>query len=205
MCPTGIDIRDGLQVDCIQCGLCIDACDSVMAKIGRPERLIAYDTDVNIRARQRGEKETFSLIRPRTVLYSAIIALVSGIMIYTLATRRDSGINVIHDRNPQFVTLADGATRNAFTVRILNKSLEERSFVVTVTGLHGVQTEIVGLSAKQGSDPVVTVGPDQTQEVRFLVTLHDKPPAASVPLVFTLTDIATGTTATAQDFFRSAP
>jgi cytochrome c oxidase accessory protein FixG len=205
VCPTGIDIRDGLQIDCIQCGLCIDACDSVMAKIGRPERLIAYDTDVNIRARQRGEKETFRLIRPRTVLYSAIIALVSGIMLFTLLTRHDSGINVIHDRNPQFVILADGATRNAYTIRILNKSLEERTFAVTVVGLHGAQVEIVGLRAKQGSDPVVAVGPDQTQEIRLLVTLHDRPPAASVPLVFTLTDLASGVTATAQDFFRSAP
>jgi cytochrome c oxidase accessory protein FixG len=205
VCPTGIDIRDGLQIDCIQCGLCIDACDSVMSKIGRPERLIAYDTDINIRARQRGEKESFSLIRPRTALYTAIIAVVSGIMLYTLATRRDSGVNVIHDRNPQFVILADGATRNAYAVRILNKSLEERSFVLTVLGLHGAQAEIVGSTARRGSDPLITVGPDQTQEVRLLVTLHDKPPAASVPLVFTLTDVASGATAKAQDFFRSAP
>jgi cytochrome c oxidase accessory protein FixG len=205
VCPTGIDIRDGLQIDCIQCGLCIDACDTVMAKIGRPERLIAYDTDVNIRARQRGEKETFSLIRPRTILYAAIIALVSGIMIYALATRSESGISVIHDRNPQFVILADGATRNAYTVRVLNKSLEERNFVVTVTGLPGIQVDVVGSTARQGADPVVTVGPDRTQELRMLVTLHGKAPSPSVPLDFTLTDTASGVTASAHDFFRSAP
>lgn len=205
VCPTGIDIRDGLQIDCIQCGLCIDACDTVMAKIGRPERLIAYDTDINIRARQNGKPETFNLIRPRTILYSAIIALVSGIMIFALATRSESGINVIHDRNPQFVILADGATRNAYTVRVLNKSLEDRRFVLAVTGLPGIQVDVVGASERQGADPVIAVGADRTQEIRLLVTLHGKAPSASVPLDFTLTDAASGTTVTAHDFFRSAP
>lgn len=205
VCPTGIDIRNGLQIDCIQCGLCIDACDSVMAKIGRPERLIAYDTDVNIRARQRGEKETFSIVRARTVLYAAIIAVVSGIMIFALATRSESGISVIHDRNPLYVTLADGATRNAYTVRILNKSLEERTFVIAVTGLPGVEVDVVDSAKKQGTDPIVVVGPDRTQELRLLVTLHGKAPSPSVPLDFTLTDAASGVSAQTHDFFRSAP
>ena len=60
VCPTGIDIRDGPQMECIQCGLCIDACDTVMAKIGRPTGLIAYDTDVNIKRRHRGQGRRLS-------------------------------------------------------------------------------------------------------------------------------------------------
>ena len=58
VCPTGVDIRKGLQLDCIQCGLCIDACDNVMDKIGRPQGLIAYDTDMNVRARIEGRPES---------------------------------------------------------------------------------------------------------------------------------------------------
>ncbi|MFX6751305.1 4Fe-4S dicluster domain-containing protein, partial [Acinetobacter baumannii] len=59
VCPTGIDIRDGAQLGCIQCGLCIDACDTVMTKIGRPTRLIGYDNDINIQRRLAGKSEIF--------------------------------------------------------------------------------------------------------------------------------------------------
>ena len=95
VCPTGVDIRKGLQIDCIQCGLCIDACDTVMAKINRPARLIAYDTDLNVKRRHCGEPAGFKLVRGRTVLYAVIMLVVGGIMIFTLATRDLSGISVI--------------------------------------------------------------------------------------------------------------
>ena len=74
VCPTGIDIRDGAQLDCIQCGLCIDACDTVMKKIGRETRLIGYDNDINIQRRQAGKPPIYRIVRPRTVVYSAMIA-----------------------------------------------------------------------------------------------------------------------------------
>ena len=135
VCPTGVDIRNGPNLGCIQCGLCIDACDAVMAKTGRPARLIAYDTDINIHRRQDGKAPLYKIVRARTALYAAIIAIVAGVMLYTLATRRSEGITVIHDRNPIFVRLADGSIRNAFTVHILNKSLETRLFLLTVDGL----------------------------------------------------------------------
>ena len=74
VCPTGIDIRDGSQLDCIQCGLCIDACDTVMKKIGRETRLIGYDNDINIQRRQAGKPPIYRFVRPRTIVYSAMIA-----------------------------------------------------------------------------------------------------------------------------------
>jgi cytochrome c oxidase accessory protein FixG len=100
VCPTGVDIRNGPNLGCIQCGLCIDACDAVMAKVGHPTRLIAYDTDLNIKRRQTGQPAIFQIVRARTVLYAAIIALVGGVMAYALATRSLEGVSVIHDRNP---------------------------------------------------------------------------------------------------------
>src|SRR5215470_7819837 len=133
-CPTGVDIRGGSNLGCIQCGLCIDACDAVMAKIGRPPRLIAYDTDLNIKGRQAGEQPFVRIVRARTVLYAAIIAIVGAVMLYTLATRRTESVSVIHDRNPVFVRLADGELRNGFTVHILNKTLATRDFVLSVEG-----------------------------------------------------------------------
>jgi len=200
VCPTGVDIRNGPNLGCIQCGLCIDACDAVMAKIGRPTRLIAYDTDLNIKARQQGKAPSYRIIRTRTVLYAVIIALVGGVMSYTLATRRNDGVNVIHDRNPMFVRLADGAVRNAYTVHILNKTLETQNFTLEVSGLSEAEVTVIGSEARAGGNPVVEVGPDQTREVRVLVTTHEPlAPAASIPLTFTVS--AGGTKANASDRF----
>src|SRR5260370_34365828 len=75
VCPTGIDIRDGAQLECIMCGLCIDACDTVMKKVGRPTGLIAYDTDINVARRAEGKPPISRLVRPPTLIYPRLIAL----------------------------------------------------------------------------------------------------------------------------------
>ena len=94
-----------------------------------------------------GEKPFYSIVRTRTVLYAAIIVLVGAVMAYALATRHNDAINVLHDRNPLFVRLSDGSLRNAYTVRILNKSLEGRSFVLKVTGLPDADVDVIGGSS----------------------------------------------------------
>src|SRR3954468_23505912 len=203
VCPTGIDIRNGPNPGCIQCGLCIDACDSVMAKIDRPARLIAYDTDLNIKRRQEGQPELYRIVRMRTVFYAGVIAIVAVVMAYALATRQSEGISVIHDRNPIFVRLSDGELRNGFTIRILNKSLERRSFVLTVEGLADIDLKIVGDTVTSGPMAVITVGPDQSHELRALVSTYSRlPPAASIPLTFRITDAQTGQRTSAVDHFR---
>jgi cytochrome c oxidase accessory protein FixG len=201
VCPTGVDIRNGPNLGCIQCGLCIDACDAVMSKTGRPARLIAYDTDINIHLRQDNRPPVYKIVRPRTALYATIIAFVGGLMLYTLATRRSEGISVIHDRNPIFVRLSDGAIRNAFTVRILNKALETRLFELTVEGMPGIEVILVGDTVASGN-PLIVVSPDQTRELRALLTSHAPLPSASVPLTFTITDSKDGSQAKAVDNFR---
>jgi ferredoxin len=121
VCPTGIDIRNGAQLDCIMCGLCIDACDNIMKKIGRPTGLIAYDTDINIARRREGKTPIYRIVRPRTMVYAGLIALVGAVMVYALLTRSYLEISVRHDRNPLFVTLSDGSIRNAHTVTRLRQ------------------------------------------------------------------------------------
>ncbi|WP_029350587.1 cytochrome c oxidase accessory protein CcoG [Bosea sp. 117] len=202
-CPTGVDIREGLQLGCIQCGLCIDACDTVMKKIGRPAALIAYDTDMNVRARMEGKPETRRVLRPRTILYAALIALVGGIMVAALVGRGSETVSVIHDRNPLFVRLSDGSIRNAYTVRIVNKQLVPRRFAITVEGVPDAVVEVVGEPQAAGSAPVIPVGPDQTYEARVLVSTHAKlPPSASLGVTFHIADIEGGETATAPDHFK---
>jgi cytochrome c oxidase accessory protein FixG len=202
VCPTGVDIRGGANLGCIQCGLCIDACDAVMVKLGRPARLIAYDTDMNIKRRIEGKPSIFRLMRVRTLLYAAIIALAGGIMIFTLATRDSEGISVLHDRNPMFVRLSDGSLRNGYTIRIVNKQLKARDFVIAVDGLPSSRIEFVGLPPRADGQQLVPVGPDQTREVRVIVTdFSDTPPAPSTSVLFRLTDIGSGDVAEMRDHF----
>jgi cytochrome c oxidase accessory protein FixG len=204
VCPTGVDIRKGLQLDCIQCGLCIDACDTVMRKIGRPTGLIAYDTDINVRRRIEGKPEVWRLLRPRTILYAVIIAVVGSVMLAALATRSVSGLSIIHDRNPIYVRLSDGAIRNAYTARLINKELVEQHFVISVEGLpHAVLEMVEAGEHQEDGAPIVAVGPDQTREIRVLVTTHEKlPPAASIPLVFRIKSRDGATASLARDYFK---
>jgi cytochrome c oxidase accessory protein FixG len=202
VCPTGVDIRDGASLGCIQCGLCIDACDNIMKKLGRATGLIAYDTDINVRRRMEGEKPFVKLVRTRTVLYMAIIAIAGGVMLFTLATRTNEGINVIHDRNPMYVRLSNGALRNGYTLRIVNKELKHRNFIVTVEGLPSSRVDFVGLPPREDGRQLVDVGPDQTKEVRVVVTDYGaKPPPASTTVLFKLIDVDSGKIAEMRDHF----
>ena len=202
VCPTGVDIRKGLQIDCIQCGLCIDACNVVMAKVGYPPNLIAYDTDLNVKRRAEGKPETYDVVRPRTILYVVLIAIVAGIMLAALLMRSDLGVAAIHDRNPRYVALSDGQIRNGFTVNVLNKRSQPRSFVLRLDGLPGAAVTTIGDNGQQDGYPVVEVGPDQTRQLRVFVTApaEVKLPAQT-PIEFRLVDKASGVSAVQSDFF----
>ncbi len=187
VCPTGVDIRNGANLGCIQCGLCIDACDAVMAKIGRAPRLIAYDTELNIRARQHGGQTSYRFIRTRTALYAAVIVVVGAVMAYALATRHAEGLTIIHDRNPLFVRLSDGSVRNGYAVHIANKHRDTKNFVLQVTGLAGADVETIGSEQNAEGQPVITVGPDQTRQVRVIVTTRQPLELeASIPVTFSI-------------------
>jgi len=202
VCPTGVDIRGGANLGCIQCGLCIDACDAIMAKIGRPTRLIAYDTEVNIRRRAEGQSPVFRLVRVRTLLYLGIISIAGGIMLYTLATRQTLGVSVLHDRNPIFVQMSDGGVRNGYTMRVLNKKPEPRELSLRVSGLSGAEVEVIGGSSHPGEGLAIDVGPDQTRELRVLVTRHGRAQTSVQSIDFAVSDRRGGETATASDHFR---
>jgi cytochrome c oxidase accessory protein FixG len=201
VCPTGVDIRNGADLGCIQCGLCIDACNAMMTKLGRATGLIAYDTDINIKRRMEGKAGFVKLIRMRTALYAAIIAIAGGMMIFTLATRDSEGISSIHDRNPMSVRLSDGAVRNGYTIRIVNKQLRKRDFIISFDGLPASLIDFVGVPPRADGQLLIDVGPDQTREVRVLVTDYGDTPPATTPIVFRLTDVSTGEQAEARDHF----
>jgi cytochrome c oxidase accessory protein FixG len=202
VCPTGIDIRNGPQLDCIQCGLCIDACDTVMTKIGRETRLIGYDNDINIARRQAGKPPIYRVVRPRTIVYCAMIAAVGSIMLYALLTRSLLDVNVLHDRNPVAVKLSDGSIRNAYTVRLLNKRGFDRVIAIDINGPHNAVLHVVGVDSVTPDRPMIILGRDQTTELRLLVTApSENNPEKSVPVTFHVTDIGLGEVASATDNF----
>jgi len=205
VCPTGIDIRDGSQLECIQCALCIDACNEIMGKIGRPQNLIAYDTFAKRDAAVTGEHEPFKFLRPRTLLYAALIVIVSGIMLVAFVERSTLNISVLRDRGVLFVPLSDGGVRNGYTLKILNKEHEPRSFELTTEGLPRAAIRILGLEA--GARNVITVPTDNLRELRVFVTVLEasvsklKPPATSFR--FVVRDMMTKQEVTRPTTFRS--
>jgi len=202
VCPTGIDIRDGAQLGCIQCGLCIDACDNVMRKLGRETRLIGYDNDINVKRRLAGLKEVFKPIRARTVVYACLIAAVCGVMLYALLTRTLLDVNVLHDRNPVAVKLSDGSIRNGYTLRFLNKRGFDRVVSLEVDGPSGAQIHVIGADSVVPDRPMIVLGRDTTTEMRVLVTApFDEKAEKTVPVKFRVTDIGLGEVASAADHF----
>jgi len=149
VCPMGIDIREGLQMECIACGLCVDACNHVMDKVGLPRGLIGYQTEV---ARETGTKPRLHFWRLRTVWYGGIMSAVGGLMLYTLLTRSPVDLTVLHDRNPLLVTLSDGSIRNGYRISILNKSREDHTYTLRVSGIEGAQLRVQGSEDLDASD-----------------------------------------------------
>ncbi|XBQ17064.1 MAG: cytochrome c oxidase accessory protein CcoG [Oceanicaulis sp.] len=199
-CPMGIDIREGAQLECIGCALCIDACDEIMVKVNRPKGLIAYDTDLNIERRMKGEKTQFNLLRPRVILYAALIAAVSGLMLFGLINRSELELNSYRDRNPNFVTLSDGTVRNGYTLTVLNKAGEPRTLDVSLQTDPMMRMRVIG--ATEAAPTRLAVPADTTQDFRIFLSL---PPEAvdraSEDVTFVVTDPATGETARTEAVF----
>ncbi len=193
VCPAGIDIRDGSQLECIQCALCIDACNEIMDKIGRPRGLIAYDTVAKIEAKAAGRHQAWQVIRPRTMLYAGLFAFVGAIMLAGWLNRAVVEVNVLHDRNPPFVRLTDGSIRNGYTVKVLNKLHQPRDYIVSVAGIAGATTTVVGLGVDERHIRVMT---DTLRELRVFVTIPKERAAnlgsVFLPITINVQDIASG-------------
>jgi cytochrome c oxidase accessory protein FixG len=168
VCPMGIDIRNGAQLECINCGLCIDACNEIMDKVGRPRGLIAYDTDSAVAARSCGQKPEHRLIRPRTLYYGVALALVGGLMIWGFSVRPGLEVHALRDRNPAFVRLADGAVRNGYTLKIANHGFEATTVEIRYAGVPGAVLRSAGRPVEI---PLrVTVEPNRVTPLRVFVT-----------------------------------
>jgi cytochrome c oxidase accessory protein FixG len=151
VCPTGIDIRKGLQYECIACAACIDACDEVMDKVGYPRGLIRYDTQHGLEGKAK------RVVRPRTMVYAALLALLTIGLVFTISHRNLVGVDVLRDRNALYRERPDGSVENVYNVKILNKDRDAHDFRIIGSGLPGLQVAYAG--------PTVWVGPGQVQGV----------------------------------------
>lgn len=203
VCPMGIDIRDGAQLECIQCALCIDACNDIMFKVERPPNLIAYDTIAGQEAAAKGQSCKVQYVRPRTLLYAGLIAVVVSIMLVGILLRSTLEINVLHERNPAFVVLSDGSIRNAYTVKVLNKRHEPREFRLQVVGLREARLSIAG-----GVDSDrFQVNTDDLRELRVFVTVTAAAASqmgkdAPTPFMLVVTDVASNDVNTRSTHFQ---
>jgi cytochrome c oxidase accessory protein FixG len=203
VCPMGIDIRDGEQLECIHCALCIDACDEIMVKVDRPKGLIAYDTQVAVAMRNEGlTPPKHRLIRARTVVYAVVMIAIAGLMSWGLATKSTLEANILKDRSPPFVTLSDGRIQNGYTLKLVNKASEPRTMLLHVSGLDGMSFKVIGME-HEGSGPLeLPVEAFGVDRYRILVAAEAGAPRRQV--VFTVRDEDTAESDVNVSSFRGA-
>jgi cytochrome c oxidase accessory protein FixG len=187
VCPTGIDIRNGQQMACIGCGLCVDACNSIMDKVGLPRDLISYDSLADQSALARKEPPpALKLIRPRTIIYAALLLVAGAAMLASLMLRAHLDVTVQADRAPLFVTLANGDIQNGYAIKISNKFREPAEYTVAISGIDALDYKIVGREEEK-----VVVKGDSVGTFRLLLRA---PKSAltrkSTPIEITVTDVA---------------
>ena len=179
VCPTGIDIRNGPQLACITCALCIDACNDVMGKLGRAPDLIGYSTLNRDKLESSGQQVPSVLkeaVRPRTILYLGVWTSIGLAMLYVLSGRAEMDVYASQDRNPVYVQMSDGDIRNGYTVKIINKQTRPRDFVLSTEGLPNARIwESIG-GETPAREMKVQVAPDALKELRVYVRV----PAATM-------------------------
>lgn len=192
VCPTGIDIREGPQIGCITCALCIDACDRVMKETGRPRGLIDYATLEDAEREKAGQPPTrhLKLIwRPRTILYFAVWAGIGLGLLFLLGARVHTDLTVAKDRNPPYILMSDGSVRNAYTLRLRNMQSRPRRMEISIEGLSAAKMWSDDMGMEEAARTLTrTVAADETQSVRAYVVM----PTGTAPREFTFNLQAAG-------------
>jgi cytochrome c oxidase accessory protein FixG len=183
VCPTGIDIRDGLQYECIACAACIDACNSVMDKMNYPRGLVRYSTEHSM------EKGETRILRPRVFVYATLLLVLIAGLVTSMATRTPIILDVIRDRNFLYRELPDGGIENIYTLKVVNQRNEARSFRLEVDGVPGIRLDgVADVIAVEGggvlSLPVRVRAPAESaygiMTISFSVTDVEDPAASMI-------------------------
>jgi cytochrome c oxidase accessory protein FixG len=171
VCPTGIDIRDGLQIECIGCAACIDACDSIMDKMDYPRGLISYTTEHNLSG-QKTHK-----LRPRLIGYAVVLLAMISLLVAAFFMRSLVGFDVSKDR-VLYRENAEGRIENVYSLKIMNKDQRDHTYLLQAEGLPDLRLQgkreikvaagdIVSMPVELSSAPEQL--PSSTNEVKFIL------------------------------------
>jgi len=170
VCPTGIDIRQGLQYECIGCAACIDGCDQVMGKMGYAPGLIRYTTENALAQKLDTSQMWKRVLRPRTMVYAAILLAMVAAAVGSLAMRNPLKVDVIRDRGALAREAAPGVIENVYRLQIMNTDETARQFTIQAEGVQGIR--VVGIE-----QPIVLGG----AETRLLPLRLQAPAEAAPP------------------------
>jgi cytochrome c oxidase accessory protein FixG len=184
VCPTGIDIRNGLQYECIGCAACVDVCDQVMDKVGLPRGLVRYSTENALEKHLTRQEILGHIIRPRILLYTAILAVILGLTGWFLAHRIPLKVDIIRDRSTLAREADDGRIENVYTLQIMNTEEQSHRYKVSVDGLPGA--EIAGdgevevpAASLQSYNAIVRVPPEAgkpgANPIHFEIVARENP------------------------------
>jgi cytochrome c oxidase accessory protein FixG len=176
VCPTGIDIRDGLQLECIACTQCIDACNGVMGRIGRAPNLIGYRA-LEVPERGRGAR----LLRPRVVVYGGLLAAAVTAFAVALHARSPFDFAVERNRSALSQALPDGRVGNAYTLHVENRAREPRAYWIRLEGAR--HFELLA-----GANPIAIPAASVYEARVFVVAPRDGQRGAAEPVRFVLED-----------------
>jgi len=163
VCPTGIDIRNGLQYECIACGACIDACDDVMGKLGYPKGLVRYSSQNAV------DGKATKVLRGRVLVYGGLLAAIAVGIAVGIATRSPLIVDVLRDRNALYRTNVDNSIENGYTLRLINKSEAPAAYRIRVVEAPAG----VALASDPGA---IGVGPGEVRSVGIAL----KAPAGAI-------------------------
>jgi len=185
VCPTGIDIRNGLQYECIGCAACIDGCDQIMDKMGYPRGLIRYTTENVVKGKYPDSGIVKHVMRPRTIIYTVLLALLSGAFVYSLATRVPLRVDVIRDRVTLSKETDEGLIENVYRLQIINKDSQPHRYTIEAHGIGGLSVvmasreiaaaplQTIDIPVSLVADPVELKG--RSMEVTFTIQSIDDP------------------------------
>ena len=192
VCPTGIDIRKGLQYECIGCAACIDVCDSVMDKMNYPRGLIRFATQTGLVEGWNRSQMLHRVLRPRVLIYSAILVLITAAFGISLMLRSPFRVDVIRDRGALARLVDDGKVENVYRLQVMNATELPQRYRIAVAGING---------ASIASPTEVEIGATQSRWVP--VNLQVTPQAAQAlgpgahPMRFEISRVAEGGSAAA--------
>jgi cytochrome c oxidase accessory protein FixG len=204
VCPTGVDIRDGLQMGCIGCGLCIDACDEVMTRIERPTGLIRFDVEGSETAGSF-QRPKIRLVRPKIVLYAVLFLGALGSIVAGTLNMKSVLVDIDPQRGQPFVQLSDGSVRNDFSFRLAHRLRSLGRVAIHVEGLPGATLRF---AESENSAEAVEIAMPESRRISdrlFITAASGQTPSGRESIRLVVTDAASGATLGKVDTYFWGP